>query len=171
MVAPSAGAPSGGGGAGGHRAEAAGGAHAGSKRKAIYDTLFFPRELKFAPIAGAGGAGAEGACGKRPYNKEEVEQYVNVLYRWEWRTLDGTYSAFAKNQSIKIETCHRQGLWGARLGDTQLPVFPGETRKYFVDFHDMTVQIGGDSWATAIRRWDRDGGEGDKKGISSCMLQ
>jgi hypothetical protein len=34
-------------------------------------------------------------------------------------------------------------------------VFPGETRKYFVEFHDMTLQMGGDySWATAIRRWD-----------------
>ncbi len=33
-------------------------------------------------------------------------------------------------------------------------MFPGETRKYFVEFHDMTLQMGGDSWATAIRRWD-----------------
>ncbi len=76
---------------------------------------------------------------------------MNALYRWEWRALDGTYSDFEKGQSIKIET-----IWGARLGDTQLPVFSGEARKYFVDFHDMTVQIGGDLWATAIRRWDRD---------------
>jgi hypothetical protein len=39
----------------------------------MYDTLFFPRELKFARTAGAGGAGAEGACGKTPeYNEEEI---------------------------------------------------------------------------------------------------
>jgi len=123
----------------------------------MYDTLFSPRAAKFARTGGAGGAGAEGACGKRrKYNKEEIEQHVNVLYRWEWRTLDGTYSAFEKGQSVKIETFFRQGNWGARLADTEVPVFPGEERKYLVDFVDMTVQMGGDSWATAIRRWDRD---------------
>jgi hypothetical protein len=30
------------------------------------------------------------------YNKEEIEQHVNVLYRWEWRQADGTYLAFDK---------------------------------------------------------------------------
>jgi hypothetical protein len=111
-VAPSAEAPSGGGGAGGHWTAAAGGAHrgqaqlrssgaggragraparagdvstagstetlgAGSKRKAMYDTLFSPRAAKFAQTVGAGGAGAEGARGKRPaYNKEEIEQHL-----------------------------------------------------------------------------------------------
>jgi hypothetical protein len=74
----------------------------------MYDTLFSPRAAKFALLAGAAGEGVEGACARRPaYNKEEIEQHVNVLYRWEWRTLDGTYSAFEKGQSIKIETCFR----------------------------------------------------------------
>ena len=49
---------------------------AGSKRKAVqavYDTLFSPRAAKFGRPVGAGGAGAEGACGKTPeYNEEEI---------------------------------------------------------------------------------------------------
>ena len=64
--------------------------------------------------------------------------------------MDGTYSAFEKGQSVKIETFFRQGNWGTRLADTEVPVFAGEERKYLVDFVDMTVQMGGDSWATAI---------------------
>ena len=76
---------------------------------------------------------------------------MNVLYRWEWYTLDGTYSVFEKDQRIKIETYFRQGNWGTRLADTQVPVFPTETCKYLVDFIDMTVQMGGDSWTTTIR--------------------
>ena len=117
----------------------------------MYDTLYFPL-ANLTRTAGVGGSGAEGASGKTPeYNKEEIEEHVNWLYRWEWRTLDGTYSAFEKGQSIKIETCFRQGNWGTQLADTEVPVFSDETRKYLVDFVDMTVQMGGDSWATAIR--------------------
>ena len=177
IVAPSAGAPSGGGAAGGHSAGAVvGGAHggqaqlssagsggvrvavlaevvgAGSKRKSVFQTLFSPR-AKHARTGAAGGAGAEGACSKRGvYNKEEIEQHVDVLYRWEWRQPDGTYLVFDKGQNMEIEKCFRQGNWGARLVAPQLPLYHGEECKYVVDFDDMTVLMGGDSWATAIRR-------------------
>jgi hypothetical protein len=42
--------------------------------------------------------------------QKEVQQHVNVLYRWEWRSDDGTYEAFDEGQCIKIETAYRTGL-------------------------------------------------------------
>ena len=30
------------------------------------------------------------------------------MYRWDWRTNDGTYEAFDEQQCIAIETCWRK---------------------------------------------------------------
>jgi hypothetical protein len=57
---------------------------------------------------------------------------------------------------MEIETCFRQGNWGARFVAPRLPLCHGEECKYVVDFDDMTVLMGGEEWASAIRRWDRD---------------
>ena len=66
--------------------------------------LSSPRVMYFRTV-GVRGGGAEGAPGKRPvYHKEEIEQHVNVLCRWEWRQTDGTYERFDRDRSVVIET-------------------------------------------------------------------
>jgi hypothetical protein len=157
---------------GGGQAGAGGGAdeHAaaavGSKRKRseVYASLLSP-EAKAARMGspmGGGAAGGGGGGSRRPAeNADEVRTHVNVLYRWEWRAVDGTYVAFDEDQSIEIETCYRRGVWGARVCGTQFPVGVGEDLKCVIDFEDYTACIAGSEWVTTVRRWCRDTPMGD----------
>jgi len=90
-----------------------------------------------------------------------VRTHVNVMYRWEWRAVDGTYVAFDEGQSIEIETCYRRGVWGARVRGTQIPVGVGEDLKCVIDFDDYTASIVASEWVTTVRRWCRDTPMGD----------
>ena len=139
-------------------------ATAGSKRRrtAVYASLLSPRRAKAARTGEAGGAAgpAAGAAGRgrpRPaYDADEVEKLVEVLYRWDWRTSDGTYEAFDKQQCMTLETCYRQGMAATVVWGRRFPVGDNEELKCMVDFEDMTAAIAGTEWVTAVRRWDRD---------------
>ena len=78
----------------------------GSKRKRseVYALLLSP-EAKAARMGspmGGGAAGGGGGGSRRPAeNADEVRTHVNVLYRWEWRAVDGTYVA-CKNKILHI---------------------------------------------------------------------
>ena len=84
-----------------------------------------------------------------------MEGHADVLYRWEWRGVDGTYTGFAKEQCVHIETCWRKKQDSAVVWGRGFPVAPSENLKCIIDFGDMTAMVAGSEWVTAIRRWDK----------------
>jgi hypothetical protein len=139
---------SGGGGAGGTETPET--VPSGSKRKSVYASLLSP-VAKAARIGGAGGSGGAGGGARSEWPKydlnevqqKEVQQHVNVLYRWEWRSDDGTYEAFDEGQCIKIETAYRTGLGLTSVWGRLFPVGGNEELKCIVDFEDMTASVVG----------------------------
>jgi len=124
---------------------------AGCKRKALYASGMFSPPGKAARTRDI-----------RPaLNFEEIRKFVNVQYTWQWRTLDGTYEDFNKEQCIELEINWRKRLSLARVWGTRFPVGLNEMLKCIIDLDDMTTSIVGCDWATAVRRWDRDVPMGD----------
>jgi len=122
----------------------------GSKRKAVYGSLLSP-----AAKAARTGGGAHAAGGGRPeYDSGMVAKEACFRYRWEWRTIDGTYEAFDEEQCIAIETCWRKKEGLARVWGRRFPVGHDENLKCMIDFEDMTASIVGSEWVTAVRRWN-----------------
>ena len=116
----------------------------------MYASLLSP-EAKAARIGGAGGSGGAGGGVRsaRPkydldeVQRKEVQQHVNVLYRWEWRSDDGTYEAFDEGQCIQIETDYRKGHPCTTVWGRQFPAGQNKDLKCVVDFEDMTACIFG----------------------------
>ena len=127
---------------------------AGRKRKALYASGIFP------PPGKKGKAARKGEI--RPkFDVKAIRKDVNVQYKWQWRTLDGTYEAFNQEQCIDIKTEWRQQAKLARVWGTRFPVGENEMLKCLIDFGDMTTSIVGCDWVSAVRRWDRDVAMGD----------
>ena len=133
------------------------------KRDAVYDSLLLPRRAKatITVVGGVAGAPTFHTCHccrrARPvYDADEIHKLAEVLYRWEWRTSDGTYKAFDRQQCITLETSYRQGSEGSVVWGRRFLVGDNEELKCSVDFGDMTAAIAGTEWVTAVRRWDRD---------------
>jgi len=58
---------------------------------------------------------------------------VNMLYIWQWRSLDGTYEDFGTEQCIEIETEEHKQSKLARVWGTGQNVM----LKCLIDFEDM----------------------------------
>jgi len=92
---------------------------ADSKRKAVYDTLFCPRELKSANLCSRGM--------EKGQERREIAASGQIITRRKSSSTcmcctcgsgaRWTYLALDKDQNIKIETCFRQGNLVARLAD------------------------------------------------------
>jgi len=133
----------------------------GRKRQAVYASILSP-PAKVARSGGAAGSPADSEGRGRPkFNEDEITKDVNTLYKWQWRSRDGTYAAFTTEQCIVIETCWRHRGWGARVWGKQFPVGDAENLKCTIDFGDMSAYIAGSVWVTVVRRWDRDVAMGD----------
>jgi len=92
---------------------------------------------------------------------EDIRRFVNVQYTWQWRTLDGTYEDFNKEQCSELEINWRRRLSLALVRGTWFKVGRNEMLKCIIDLDDMTTSIVGCDWATTVRRWDRDVPMGD----------
>jgi len=132
---------------------------AGSKRKTMYALMLSPP----AKVAKGGCKSPEDGAGLgRPTaNEDEIIKDVNALYRWQWRSKDGTYVAFDTKQCIEIKTRWQQTVWGARVWGKQFPVGQDENLKCQIDFEDMSACIVGSEWVTTVWRWHRDMAMGD----------
>jgi hypothetical protein len=122
----------------------------GSKRKEVYDLLLSPA----AKAARTGGAAHAAGGGRPEYDADKVAKEAGLVYRWDWRTNDGTYEAFDEQQCIAIETCWRKMDWSAKVWGRRFPVGHDENLKCVIDFEDMTANIVGSEWVTAVRRCD-----------------
>jgi len=91
-----------------------------------------------------------------PVDGKEIRETVNTLYQWQWRTRDGDFKAFDKEQCISFETSWRNREDVARVWGTDFGVGQNQMSKFFIDMDEMSGCISGVAWSTVVRRWTPD---------------